>query len=151
MAKAFLMNFLELGMNGFGSQSLSVDLSDFSLNCLKYIAGKVQAPYNRKLIPSLIQMNRGPRDVYPQLVASGIDDKVGQELANTLKAYVDGKMLTPDDPLEANIRKRHKLPPMSEEGRDDRKQLPPAPPNPGQNPNLELRERIRAINYWKVK
>ncbi len=152
IAKGFLMNFLELGMNGFGSQSLSVDLSDFSLNTLKYVSNKIRGVYNRQLIPRLIMLNKGERDVYPQLVCSGIDDRVGKELADVMASLSTGKILTPDDKLEINIRKRYGLPPMSEEGREDRRPTPLAGQVPDPNdPNLTLMERIRAINYLRIK
>ena len=38
MVKAFLANFLELGMSGTGAYALSNDLSDFFLSGIEYIA-----------------------------------------------------------------------------------------------------------------
>jgi phage gp29-like protein len=118
MTKSFLANFLELGMSGGGgAYALGKDLSDFFLDGLDHIASKVASPINKKIIPHLIQMNRGQRDKYPRLKHSGISDKAGKELAELLKLYSDGRIITPDDVLEDHIRKRHGLPKASMEGR----------------------------------
>ena len=118
MAKAFLANFLELGMNGGGgSLALGNDLSDFFLGGITHIGQKICEPFNLQLIPELVRMNRGPRAKYPKLKVSGIDDKAGKELAEIIKMYVDGKVIQPDDKLEESIRKRHGLPAASLLGR----------------------------------
>jgi len=110
MVKSFLANFLELGMNGTGAYALSNDLSDFFLSGLDYIANGISETINMDLIPNLIKLNRGARDKYPRLKVSGVSDKAGKELADTLKAYADGKLITPDEKLEENLRMRYKLP-----------------------------------------
>lgn len=116
MVKAFMANFLELGMNGFGSQSLSFDLSDFFLNSLDHIAKIVSSRINQKLIPNLIKLNRGPRGVYPKLKHAGISDRAGSELATVLRDLRIGDFITPDDRLEKDLRARFNLPEMSLEG-----------------------------------
>jgi hypothetical protein len=110
MVKSFMANFLELGLNGFGSQSLSFDLSDFFLGTLDHLAGEISSTINQKLITRIVQMNRGPRQAYPYLKHSGISDRAGQDLANLVKGLVDGGVLTADDVLEAHMRKRFGLP-----------------------------------------
>lgn len=120
MAKAFIANFLELGINGFGSQSLSVDLSDFFLNGITHIAKAVIAEeITRCVIPRLVKMNRGPRPGYPKLKVSGINDKAGLEFARVLNLLVPSKVITPDDKLEKHARTLYDMPEMSEEGRRD--------------------------------
>lgn len=110
MTKAFLANFLELGMSSSGSFALSNDLSDFFLGGIEYIAGEICEPINLKLIPDLIKLNRGPRAAYPKLKASGISDKAGKELAEIFKSLGDSKFITPDDVLEEHLRKRYGVP-----------------------------------------
>lgn len=136
MVKAFMANFLELGMNGFGSQSLSFDLSDFFLNSLDQIAQIIAAEINQVLIPKLVQMNRGPRPCYPRLTHAGISDRAGEELAMVLDKLRAGDFITPDDQLEVSLRKRLGLPEMSLVG-----QRAKQPPQPQQ---FSLAERIRA-------
>lgn len=124
ITKAFLANFLELGMGTTGSFALSNDLSDFFLSGLEYIADEISEPINCDLIPSLIKMNFGPQSSYPKLKATGISDKAGKELAEIVSMFVSNKVITPDDKLEDHFRKRLGLSPRSDEG----VRTPSAPP-----------------------
>jgi phage gp29-like protein len=111
IAQAFLENFLELGQSGGGgSYALGTDLSDFFLGGIQHIADMICEVYNRKIIPDLIKMNFGPQDVYPELKCTGIKDKAGKEFAEIIKILSDGKVITPDTDLEANLRERFGLP-----------------------------------------
>lgn len=130
MAKAFLANFLELGLNGSGSYSLSNDFSDFFLSGITHVADELLAPFNVDLIPELIKLNFGAQAKYPKIIHSGITDKAGDEFAKMMQALISSKVITPDDPLEAHVRKRMNLPEMSEEGRRD--VTPPSPFGAGQ-------------------
>lgn len=116
MVKSFMANFLELGMNGFGSQSLSFDLSDFFLGSLDHLAGIIREEFNRRMIPRMIMMNRGERNGYPKMVVSGISDRVGSEFATMLKSLADSKIIIPDDDLEKHVRERFDLPKVSLNG-----------------------------------
>lgn len=143
MVKSLLAGFLELGLSGHGTQALSSDLSDFFLFGLQHIADIVCDGLNRKTIKNLVDLNYGPQPVYPMLKCSGISDKAGKELAETLKYLSDGKYITPDDPLEVHLRKRLGLTEMSDQGK--RISAAPQPPNePEQKPsngNLGLSDR----------
>lgn len=117
MVKAFLANFLELGSGGSGgSYALSNDLSDFFLSGIEYIAKHIADNINDKIIKPLIIMNFGEQEVYPKLKFEGISDKAGKELAEIIRMLVEKKVLTPDDKLEETMRKRLKLPEMSDVG-----------------------------------
>lgn len=140
MAKAFLANFLELGMNGFGSQSLSVDLSDFFLNSLDHVARIITGEINKTLIPYLIELNRGKRAVYPKLKHSGISDRAGKELSEMLKNLRDSDFIQPSDRDEAHLRKRLNLPAMSSDGVRAKSQ----PSLPAPATSLSLADRLKA-------
>lgn len=116
IARAAVMQFLLLGSGDTGSWALSTDLSDFALNSILHIAGRVEAPFNRKLIPGLVKANWGPQEHYPRLKASGIDDKAGKELAEVLKFFYESRYVTPDDDLEDHLRKRYRLPKRGKTG-----------------------------------
>ena len=116
MVKAFLANFLELGMSGGGAYALSNDLSDFFLTGLEFIAKEIAEQINKNLIPELVKMNFGPRDKYPTLSFTGISDKAGKELADILNVLTTAQIITPDDNLEKHLRKRLKITEMSDEG-----------------------------------
>lgn len=116
MTKAFLANFLELGMNGSGAYALSNDLSDFFLSGIQHIANEICKKINSKLIPSLIKLNFGERASYPQLKVSNIADKAGKELADILSVAANANIIIPDDQLEDHFRNRFNLPQRSQEG-----------------------------------
>lgn len=113
MTKAFLANFLELGMNGTGAYALSNDLSDFFLGGIQHIADLISSTINKQLIPELVQLNFGPRAKYPCLKFSGITDKAGKEFADILSELSRTKIITPDDKLEEHVRDRYSIPKMS--------------------------------------
>lgn len=127
MAKAWLANFLELGMTsgGSGSFALGQDLSDFFLGGIEWVGKRICEPFNLQLIPELVRMNRGPRAKYPKLKVTGISDKAGKELAEILDLLIKGKVVVPDDKLEESMRKRFNLPQKSLIGQRD--VTPPAP------------------------
>ncbi len=114
--RSTLANFLMLGSQSTGSYSLSFDQSDFFLNSLESIADMVCDAYNERLIPQLIDLNFGPQEAYPKLTVSGISDKAGKELAESLKALSDGKYIEPDDELEEQLRRRFGLTKKSAKG-----------------------------------
>jgi len=124
MSKAFLTNFLELGLSGTGAYALSNDLSDFFLSGIEHIAFKIESPFNQILIPSVVKLNFGPRKVYPKLKHSGLSDKAGKELAEIFTNLVNSKVIIPDDVLEDHVRKRFNFPERSLEGQ--RFNQPPA-------------------------
>lgn len=124
MAKAFLANFLELGMGTTGSYALSNDLSDFFLSGLEKITNVILGQLNKRLIPDLIKMKYGPQQAYPKVTASGISDKAGKEFADLLKVLGDGQWLKPADADEDYLRKRYKMPGRSVEGLRETKPAP---------------------------
>lgn len=137
MVKAFLANFLELGMSGTGSYALSNDLSDFFLGGIEYIAEEIAEKINQEVIVPLMKMNFGEREKYPKLKFSGIADKAGEELAKILNLLSGRNIITPDDQLEVHLRKRLGLPEMSEEGKRE---------SMSAQPQLTLAERVRRLS-----
>jgi hypothetical protein len=148
MVKAFLANFLELGMGSSGgAYALSNDLSDFFLSGIEHIACTIEDAINSKLIPQLIQINFGEQDAYPTLCHSGISDKAGEELAKVLKFLAESRIIVPDNVLEEDIRKRFNLPMISTDGQ--RQPLTSSAANIDQSspptPPKNLAERIRLM------
>lgn len=116
MAKAFLANFLELGMGGGGGAfALSNDLSDFFLAGLIHIANIFKEAIEEEM-KQIVILNFGEQDKYPTFEFSGIKDKAGEEFAKILDLLVRSKILVPDDNLEHHVRKRIGITPKSEEG-----------------------------------
>ncbi len=113
---AFMANFLLLGQSGSGSYALSYDLSDFFLNGLEHMADLICEEFNEGPIRELVDLNFGKQAAYPKMVCSGITDKAGKEFSEILKNFIDSKVIVPDDRLEEAVRKRYKMPAVSEEG-----------------------------------
>lgn len=117
MVRAFMANFLNLGMSSSGgNRALGDSLKAFFLSGIEYLAKEVCSEINLTLIPMIVKQNFGPRAKYPSLKASGISDQAGVEFGNLMKALADAQIIIPDDPLEDHVRKRMGLPKMSEVG-----------------------------------
>jgi hypothetical protein len=157
IAKAFLGNFLELGMGGAGTgnRAMSEDLSSFFLGSVKFIANEVCAGLNKTVIKRAIDLKFGPQAKYPKLKASGIDDKAGLEFAQLMKAFADAQYITPDDILEEHLRKRVGVPKMSLKGQRAVKAVGAAGVDGAANPTYKqmsesrfnLLERMRLAEF----
>lgn len=136
MSKAFLANFLELGLSGSGAYALSNDLSDFFLSGLIYLANIIKEEID-ELLKELVILNFGEQDKYPRFKFSGIEDKAGEEFAKILDLLIRNKVIIPDDKLEDHVRERIKITPKSEDGQ--REMQPSQMPV---NNELSLSEKI---------
>lgn len=148
MIRAFMANFLALGMgSSSGNRALGDSLKAFFLSGITYIAKEICSEINLTLIPLIVKQNYGPRAKYPKLKVSGIEDQLGQEFGNLLKALSDAQYITPDDVLEEHLRKRLSFPPMSDKGQRAvvaKGSLGESgPANPGDNLASKLSERIK--------
>lgn len=110
-ANAVVGNFLALGMNGGGgAYALGSNLGEFFTSGIQSYADLICSVVNKQLIPNLVKLNFGEQRGYPKLKVSGISDKAGKELAETIKYLADARALEPDMPLKEYIRKLYKLP-----------------------------------------
>lgn len=157
IAKAFLGNFLELGMGGAGTgnRAMSADLSAFFLGSVEYIANEIAANLNKYIIKRTIDLKFGPQAKYPKLKASGITDKAGLEFGQLLKALADSQYITPDDPTEDHLRKRVGLPKMSKLGQRAVKSVGGAgvggPANPGFTQASEAKDLIERMRLAELR
>ncbi len=123
MSKAFLANFMELGVGGnSGSYSLASDLSDIFLGGIEFIGNKIAEKINRLVIPTLVKAKYGEQLYYPKLKVSGINDKAGKELAEVLKTLGDGGFIEPSDKLEDKLHTEFNLPAITEKDREAREE-----------------------------
>ena len=110
-ANAVVGNFLALGMNGGGgAYALGSNLGEFFTTGIQAYANLICDVVNRVLIPHIVKMNYGDQPGYPKMKVTGISDKAGKELAETIKFLSDARVLEPDMPLKAFLRKQYKLP-----------------------------------------
>ena len=86
-------------------------------------------------------MNFGPREKYPSIRFTGISDKAGKELAETLSILKQADILIPDKKLETHLRKRLGITEISEE--EQRKGEVSFTEDDFEN--LELSERLKLL------
>jgi phage gp29-like protein len=111
MVNSMVANFLILGMNGSGgAYSLGSNLGEFFTSGIQSYADLVCDGVNRFLIPNLIKLNFGPQPGYPKMKCTGISDKAGKDLAETIKFLSDSRLIDPDMPLKEWLRKQYKMP-----------------------------------------
>ena len=121
MTKAFLANFMELGMGsgGGGSFALGSDLSDIFLSSLQTLASEIAECLERKVLKKLIRAKFGEREVYPSIKIRGINDKAGKDLAEIVKMLMEAGVIRNSDRLEAHLSSLYKLPAVEREQEDD--------------------------------
>lgn len=149
-ANAVVGNFLALGMNGGGgAYALGSNLGEFFTSGIQAYADLVCNVFNRDLSPGLVKRNFGPQSGYPKVKCTGISDKAGKELAETIKFLTDARALDPDKPLKEHLRKLYKMPKPDPTTAVTLPAMPagsssnyPKPGEPTVNPQLaELRRR----------
>ena len=141
MSKAFLANFLELGLSGSGAYALSNDLSDFFLSGIIFIADIIKEEIDG-LLKELVILNFGEQEKYPTFEFSGIDDKAGDEFANMLQKLTQSKIIVPDDNLEDHVRKRIGVTKRSDEGQREQSTAQSGLQFSEKRKELSLSERI---------
>jgi len=138
MSKAFLANFMELGLeqNG-GSYSLGSDLSDIFLSGIEFIAsGLICEKLNREVIKPIVRAKYGEREKYPEMTVKGINDKAGKELAEIIASLIREGAIQVSPRLQKYVHEVYGLPTLDEDlaaAETERLLNPPAPP-PAQLP-----------------
>lgn len=111
MANSLVANFLALGLHGGGGAlALGSNLQEFFTTGIQSYGDLVCDGVNQSLFPNLVKLNYGPQRGYPKLKVTGISDKAGKELAETIKFLTDARAIVPDDQLKEHLRKLYKLP-----------------------------------------
>jgi len=138
MSKAFLANFMELGLeaNG-GSYSLGSDLSDIFLGGIEYMAKEIVQKLNHDLVIPLIKAKYGELDEYPKMTVKGINDKAGKEFAESISKLLREGGVQKSPRLQKHIHELYKLSSFDEELAEQQQELllnPPTAPEPGNDP-----------------
>jgi len=121
MAKAWLANFMELGMggkSGGGSYSLGSDLSDIFLGGIQIYANQIAEGLNYKVLPNIVKAKFGARAVMPQLKVTGINDKAGKEKAEIAAMLTKVGLIQPSDQLEDALNRDFSFPIRTQEDKD---------------------------------
>jgi hypothetical protein len=122
MTRQALAMFLDLGHDR-GAQNLGETFVDYFKLSLSATTGMVGLTTTEHVIRDLVEQNWGPDEPYPALTCPPISSEL---TAAAIKQLVDAGIITPDDDLEDDMRRRHGLPKAAPEKRAE----PPAPPGP---------------------
>lgn len=150
MSKAFLANFMELGLeqNG-GSYSLGSDLSDIFLAGIECVGNLIEEPLNNDLIKPLIDAKFGPQEKYPKMKFKGINDKAGTETAEVLTSLEREGLIQKSEKVKAHIHQLYNLPDFDpdieeelEEKRREAKQTIPNNPDDDGNPKDKHKKKL---------
>ena len=110
IARAVLAHFLNLGTET-GSWALGSTFADFFTGSLNATSGHIAGVLQRHVVEDLVDANWGPSEPAPLLIAATIGEEQ-PATAEAIKSLIDCGALTPDDPLEAFVRQRYRLPVM---------------------------------------
>lgn len=110
IGRTLLAMILNMGHDR-GSQSLGQTMYDLFCTSLNAVATDLAATFTAKVIRPLVALNFGEDEPFPALVPEEITPEATLT-PEQLKALVDGGIITPDPDLEADRRRRYKLPPQ---------------------------------------
>ena len=100
--------FLE--MHKGGSYALGSAMIQFFFNAIDSKSKMIAAPFNTRIIPALIAMNKPNEPCMVELMFSAAGQSVSKEYADSMAALTQQGILTPDDTLESFVRKNMNLP-----------------------------------------
>lgn len=145
MSKAFLANFMELGLSGnSGSFALGADQSSIFLSGIQYIADHICEKVNGQIIEQLVRAKYGDQENYPKLKATGINDKAGSEAAQAISTLLDRGAIQNSTRLQRHLHKVYKLPDLDEDIAEiaDQNFLNPAPAAQPASPALSDKKKL---------
>lgn len=132
IVRSILAQFIGMGSSGVGSYALSEDQSSFFLMALRATGKGVCDTFNRHAIRQLVDYNFEVTK-YPRLVVSELGYVDVGKLANSLASLGAGAFVTPDEGIEAEVRRLMHLPPAKARGT-----LPAPQPKPAEDKTLRL-------------
>lgn len=100
--------FLE--MQKGGSYALGSAMIQFFYNAIDSKSKSIAAPFNMRIIPALIAMNRPSEPCMVELMFSAAGQSISKDYADSLASLTQNSIITPDDTLESFIRKNMNLP-----------------------------------------
>lgn len=146
ISTSVLADFVMLGQNQVGSFALAdTKTKVFSLAIGTYL-DVICEVFNNQAIPRLIDVNgdhfKGITD-YPKMVHGDIDEKDLQQFATFVKEMIASGALTPDEDLEAEIRRVGNLP-------EKKETAPPEGKQPGEDGPEGGVDELESKSMYKV-
>jgi hypothetical protein len=109
-SRSLLTMLLDLGQTGgLGDAGIGATFRDYLMLSLGAITGNVADTFTEHVLRDFVELNYGPDEPYPALVFDPID-ATSDPTAEALARLVEAHLLTPDVPLEQEVRRRHRLP-----------------------------------------
>lgn len=118
IAMSMLADFIMLGHENVGSQSLGVSKIELWLQAVKSIASGVAEVVNIHAVPRLLRLNGMDTENPPRLVFGTVGKADLAAVATYIKALYDAGVLAPDNDLEDYLRTIADLPPVNEDERE---------------------------------
>jgi hypothetical protein len=119
IAMTFLADFIMLGHENVGSQSLGDSKIDLWKLSIEGLAKSIASVVNHFAVPRLLKLNGMDTENMPELVYGDVSAQDVSALGTFIKAMSDAGIIVPDMRLEEYIRDMVKLPPIDEESRED--------------------------------
>lgn len=119
IAMSVLADFLMLGHENVGSQSLGGSKIELWMMAVESLAKSIAAVVNQYAIPRLLKLNGMDCENPPELVFGSIENVDLGVLGLFVKSMVDAGVIVPDMKLEEMLRDLAKLTPIDEETRDE--------------------------------
>ncbi len=134
MAMTFLCEFIMIGQEKVGTQSLFQGKSNLFGVALGTMLGILSSTFNRFCIGRLMEMNRVPREIWPELKFGDVVSPDLDKIGTFVTAMGAAGLLSPNKPLENKLLGMASLPPPDEEDLeiyDD-----PTQPTPAEGPDM---------------
>lgn len=149
IAMSMLADFLMLGHENVGTQSLGVSKVELWTLAVEAVAKSIAEVVNKHAIPRLLKLNGMNVEDLPRLVFGSVERVDLGELATYIKTLSDAGAIMPDFPLEDFLRTAGNLPPRDEE--QEVGANPPTKPatavfQPGENQQPEDIEQVKDEN-----
>lgn len=136
IAMVFLAEFIMIGMDKVGTESLHEGKSSMFKLALETILGEmIASPFNRFAIGRLMSLNRVPRELWPTIKPADLDSPDLEKMGNFIQSLATAGVLSPNRPLEQKLLADAKLPPPPEE--DDELFDDPDKPTPRETPDQQ--------------
>lgn len=119
IAMSVLADFLMLGHENVGSQSLGVSKIELWMMAVEAMAKSIASVVNQHAIPRLLALNGMSAENPPELVFGKVENVDLQKLGIFLRDAAFAGVLVPDEGLEDHIRTLSDMPPVDKEARED--------------------------------
>lgn len=120
IAMSMLADFIMLGHENVGSQSLGVSKIELWLQAVDAIANNIAEVINTHAVPRLLRLNGMDTENPPRLVYGTVGKPDLVAIGGYVKTLYDAGVLAPDEDLEDYLRGLADLPPVNEDEREER-------------------------------